>query len=151
MRENLTLSLLSKLSGRFAINRREERHVVETWTAASLEIVAASSDDPITTPAAATSKNVVHGPVAAQEPTVLLLCEPTAGVDIGTRVALYEFIAELAKQGLCVIVSASDIDELVAICSRVLVFRDGRISREIRYGELSHGALVHAIEGTSGS
>jgi ribose transport system ATP-binding protein len=82
---------------------------------------------------------------------VLLLCEPTAGVDIGTRVALYEFIAELAKQGLCVIVSASDIDELVAICSRVLVFRDGRISREIGFEDLSHSALVHAIEGTSAS
>jgi len=40
------------------------------------------------------------------------------------------------------------IDELVAMCSRVLVFRDGRISRELQYGELSHAALVHAIEGT---
>ena len=47
------------------------------------------------------------------------------------------------------IVSDSDVDELVAICSRVLVFRDGRISREIGYDELSHAALVHAIEGTA--
>ena len=150
VRENLTLSLLSRLSGRFAINRREERHVVETWTG-RLEIVAASSDDSITTLSGGNQQKVVMARCLAQEPTVLLLCEPTAGVDIGTRVALYEFIAELAKQGLCVIVSASDIDELVAICSRVLVFRDGRISREIGYGELSHAALVHAIEGTSGS
>jgi ribose transport system ATP-binding protein len=47
-----------------------------------------------------------------------------------------------------VIVSDSDIDELAAICSRVLVFRDGRISRELQYDDLSHFALVHAIEGT---
>jgi ribose transport system ATP-binding protein len=150
VRENLTLSLLSRLSGRFAISRGEERRVVDEWTA-RLAIVAASSDDSITTLSGGNQQKVVMARCLAQEPTVLLMCEPTAGVDVGTRVALYAFIAELARQGLCVIVSDSDIDELVAICSRVLVFRDGRISDELHYADLSHTALVHAIEGTSGS
>jgi ABC-type sugar transport system ATPase subunit len=147
VRENLTLSLLSRISGRFAINRGKEREVIENWTK-RLEIVASSGDAAITTLSGGNQQKVVMARCLAQEPTVLLLCEPTAGVDIGTRVALYEFIAELARQGLSVVVSDSDVDELVAMCSRVLVFRDGRISREIAYGDLSHSALVHAIEGT---
>jgi ribose transport system ATP-binding protein len=147
VRENVTLSLLSRLSGRFAINRREERQVMEKWTQ-RLEIVATSADASITTLSGGNQQKVVMARCLAQEPTVLLLCEPTAGVDIGTRVALYKFIAELATQGLSVVVSDSDIDELVAMCSRVLVFRDGRISRELEYDDLSHSALVHAIEGT---
>jgi ABC-type sugar transport system ATPase subunit len=147
VRENLTLSLLSRLSGRFTINRRAEREVIENWTE-RLEIVASSADASITTLSGGNQQKVVMARCLAREPTVLLLCEPTAGVDIGTRVALYAFIADLARQGLAVVVSDSDIDELVAMCSRVLVFRDGRISRELQYGELSHAALVHAIEGT---
>jgi ribose transport system ATP-binding protein len=150
VRENLTLSLLSRLSGRFTINRRAEREVIANWTE-RLEIVAASADASITTLSGGNQQKVVMARCLAQEPTVLLLCEPTAGVDIGTRVALYEFIAELATHGLAVVVSDSDVDELVAMCSRVLVFRDGRISRELQYGELSHAALVHAIEGTDGA
>jgi ribose transport system ATP-binding protein len=150
VRENLTLSLLGRLSGRFSIKRGQERSVVDDWIE-RLQISTAGRDAAITSLSGGNQQKVVMARCLVQDPRVLLLCEPTAGVDIGTRVALYEFIADLATQGLCVIVSDSDIDELVAICSRVLVFRDGRISRELNYEELSHAALVHAIEGTSKS
>jgi ABC-type sugar transport system ATPase subunit len=145
--ENLTLSMLSQLSGRFRLNRRKEDALVELWTR-RVQIKAASPKDLITTLSGGNQQKVVMARCLAQEPEVLLLCEPTAGVDIGTRVALYEFIAGLAKQGLSVIVSDSDIDEVIAICSRVLVFRDGVVSQELSYDELSHSALVHAMEGT---
>ena len=62
----------------------------------------------------------------ALEPSVLLLCEPTAGVDIATRIALYELIAEQAERGLGVIVSSTDIGDLLAMCTRLCVARDRR-------------------------
>ena len=63
------------------------------------------------------------------EPELVVLCEPTAGVDIGTRVAIYELIAGLARDGLTVIVSSSDLGDLLAMCTRVLVLQRGRIAR----------------------
>ena len=147
VRENLTLSLLSRLSGRFTINRRAEREVIANWTE-RLEIVAASADASITTLSGGNQQKVVMARCLAQEPTVLLLCEPTAGVDIGTRVALYEFIADLATQGLAVVVSDSDIDELVAMCAACSCSGTAASAASSTYGELSHSALVHAIEGT---
>ena len=76
-----------------------------------------------------------------------MLCEPTAGVDIGTRVAIYELIAKLAKEGLTVIVSSSDEGDLLAMCTRIVVLRDGRVAEELDGDGLSQQALVSAIEG----
>jgi ribose transport system ATP-binding protein len=130
------------------VNRRAERGLVDEWIG-RLGIVAAGRDATVTTLSGGNQQKVVMARCLAQEPTVLLLCEPTAGVDIGTRVALYEFIANLASKGLSVVVSDSDIDELQAIASRVLVFRDGLVARELGYNEVTHSALVHAIEGVA--
>jgi ABC-type sugar transport system ATPase subunit len=146
VRENLSLSLLSKLSERFTVSRREERGVVDDWIG-RLQIRTDGRDAAITTLSGGNQQKVVMARCLAQDPHVLLLCEPTAGVDIGTRVALYAFIAELARKGLSVVVSDSDIDELVAIASRVLVFGGGRVVQELDYDHVTHSALVHAIEG----
>ena len=81
------------------------------------------------------------------EPDILVLCEPTAGVDIGTRVAIYELIAKLAKEGLTVIVSSSDEGDLLAMCTRIVVLRNGRVAEELDGDGLSQQALVSAIEG----
>ena len=81
------------------------------------------------------------------EPDILVLCEPTAGVDIGTRVAIYELIAKLAKEGLTVIVSSSDEGDLLAMCTRIVVLRNGRVAEELDGDGLTQQALVSAIEG----
>ena len=146
--ENMTLALLDRLRSHFRLSGRKEKEVIKCWTD-RLAIKAASADDLISTLSGGNQQKVVMARCLAQEPDVLLLCEPTAGVDIGTRVALYRIIADLATTGLSVIVSDSDIDELIAISSRVLVFRDGVISQELDYDSLSHSALVHAMEGTN--
>ena len=63
------------------------------------------------------------------DPEILVLCEPTAGVDIGTRVAIYDLIARLAREGLTVIVSSSDEGDLLAMCTRIVVLRNGTVAR----------------------
>ena len=82
-----------------------------------------------------------------RDPRVLLLCEPTAGVDIGTRVSIYELIAGLAADGLTVIVASSDEGDLLAMCTRIVVLRDGEVAEEMNPEGLTQQALVSAIEG----
>ena len=80
-------------------------------------------------------------------PRVLVLCEPTAGVDIGTRVAIYQIIADLAAAGLTVIVASSDEGDLLALCTRILVLRGGRGRRGAGCSGLTKNVLIRAIEG----
>ena len=82
-----------------------------------------------------------------RDPELLVLCEPTAGVDIGTRVAIYELIAELSRDGLTVVLSSSDAGDLLAMCTRVVVLRDGRVAAELDGDGLTEHALVSAMEG----
>jgi len=84
----------------------------------------------------------------ARDPRVLVLCEPTAGVDVGTRQAIYEFIATRARAGLSLMVSSSDTGDLLALCTRVLVMCNGKVTREIAGDEITEQALVHAMEET---
>ena len=83
----------------------------------------------------------------AREPDLLVLSEPTAGVDIGTRVAIYELLAGLSRDGLALVVSSSDLGDLLAICTRVVVLRHGRVAAELAGEGLTEHILVNAIEG----
>ena len=82
---------------------------------------------------------------------MLVLAEPTAGVDIGTRVAIYDLVAGLARDGLTVVVSSTDLGDLLAMCTRVVVLRDGRVAAELGVEGLTEHALVSAMEGESGA
>jgi ABC-type sugar transport system ATPase subunit len=75
------------------------------------------------------------------------MCEPTAGIDVGARMAIYRLIAEQAAAGLTVLVTSSDIDDLLAVCHRVVVMREGVIARELSGEGLTEHQLVHAMEG----
>jgi ribose transport system ATP-binding protein len=144
--ENLTLPILNRLSKGVALSRSRERELVSDWFD-KLQIRAAGHGAPISTLSGGNQQKVVMARCLALEPSVLLLCEPTAGVDIATRIALYKLIAAQAERGLGVIVSSSDVGDLLAICTRVLVLRDGVVARELPGDGLTTPILHHAIEG----
>jgi len=145
--DNLTLPVLGRLRQGPALSRARETALVSDWVE-KLQIRTAGSDAPISTLSGGNQQKVVMARCLALEPSVLLLCEPTAGVDIATRIALYELIAEQAARGLGVIVSSSDPGDLLAMCTRVLVLRDGVVAGELDGSELTESTLHHAIEGT---
>jgi ribose transport system ATP-binding protein len=144
--ENLSLSILDRVSRRFRIDKKAERAHVQRWTE-RLGIVTAGGDSPISTLSGGNQQKVIVARCLGREAGVLLLCEPTAGVDIGTRVAIYELIAGLARDGLTVIVASSDEGDLLAMCTRIVVLRDGRVAGEMDPDGLTQQALVSAIEG----
>lgn len=144
--ENLSLSVLARLRRRRKLNRRAERAVVDTWFS-KLGIVAAGPTAPITTLSGGNQQKCVMARCLARDPEILVLCEPTAGVDIGARVAIYDIIADLSRQGLTVIIASSDLGDLLAMCTRAVVLRDGRITDEFGAEGLTERVLVHAMEG----
>ena len=150
VRENLTLSILGRLGTRGRLGLREEHDVVDRWTR-ELGIVTAGSDALISTLSGGNQQKVVVARCLLRDPQLLVLSEPTAGVDIGTRVAIYDLIARLARDGLTVVVSSSDLGDLLAMCTRVVVLRNGRLAAELDAGGLTEHALVRAMEGDEGA
>lgn len=80
-------------------------------------------------------------------PRVVVIDEPTRGVDIGTKEQIYRFIASLAEQGRSVIVISSEMQELIGLCHRVIVMRNGRIAGEVGQADLSEDAIVYLATG----
>jgi ribose transport system ATP-binding protein len=148
VRENLTLSVLDRLGSRGKLSKSAEQSLVGRWTE-RLGVVTAGSDALISTLSGGNQQKVVVARCLARNPELLVLAEPTAGVDIGTRVAIYELIAGLARDGLTVIVSSSDLGDLLAMCTRIVVLREGRVGSELGGEGLTEHALVNAIEGES--
>ncbi len=144
--ENLSLSVLARIGSRGRLSKAAEQKLVERWTE-RLDIVSASSQAMISTLSGGNQQKVVVARCLARDPELLVLAEPTAGVDIGTRVAIYELIAGLAREGLTVIVSSSDLGDLLAMCTRIVVLREGRVDVELAADGLTEHALVNAIEG----
>jgi ABC-type sugar transport system ATPase subunit len=147
VRENMSLRVLDQLRDRGRLSPGRERRLVDDW-AKRLSVVSAGMDAPITTLSGGNQQKVVMARCLALKSSVLLLSEPTAGVDIGARLAIYELIAMEARRGLAVLICSSDHGDLLAMCTRVLVMRDGLIVREIVEDAMTESNLLHAMEGT---
>jgi ribose transport system ATP-binding protein len=145
--ENLSVSILRGFRRFGWLHGGLERRSAEEWMRA-VGIKAPSADAPITTLSGGNQQKAVIARCLARRPRVLVLCEPTAGVDVGARQAIYELVAERAGQGLSLVVSSSDTGDLLALCTRVLVMGDGRIVRELSDAEITEKALLSAMEET---
>jgi ribose transport system ATP-binding protein len=145
--ENISVSVIGRVSRWGFVRRFAERRLVDRWMEL-IQVKAGSQRQPITTLSGGNQQKVIMARCLARDPRVLVLCEPTAGVDVGTRQAIYEFIAERARAGLSLLVSSSDTGDLLAICTRVLVMCNGRVVRELAGAEITEQALLHAMEET---
>ncbi|MBL9004178.1 MAG: sugar ABC transporter ATP-binding protein [Myxococcales bacterium] len=155
--ENLSLSSLASLFpagvGRhlgLLDSRRERRRNLDMATRVRLRSAASTtvSDATLALRARALSggnqQKIVLGKALLAAPKLLLLDEPTRGVDIGAKQDLYELIVELCQQGLAVVLVSSELPELVGLCDRVLVLSDSRITAELARGEATAEALLLA-------
>ena len=77
-------------------------------------------------------------------PRVLIADEPTRGVDVGAKLAIYELIVGLAEQGTAVLLISSELEEVLGLAQRVLVMRRGRLVRELSIEEMNESAILEA-------
>ena len=144
--ENISLSALRTIGSRGHLSAKDEATLVRSWSE-RLGVVSAGASASISTLSGGNQQKVILARCLALDPDVLVLCEPTAGVDIGTRVAIYRIIADLAATGLTVILASSDEGDLLALCTRILVLRAGVVAEELAADGLTKSVLIRAIEG----
>lgn len=130
VRENIGLATYERLQKLGFVQQRAERQQAQTW----IERLSLRPPEPkkqVRELSGGNQQKVVIAKALATEPEVLLLDEPTRGVDVGARSELYDVIDDLAAQGLGLIVSSSDSEELISLADRILVFRQGRVTAEL--------------------
>jgi ribose transport system ATP-binding protein len=147
--ENLSLSVLDRVSRHGLLSPKAERDMVRRLTD-DLEVRANRPSDPISTLSGGNQQKVLIGRCLASLPGVLVLNQPTAGVDVGARRAIYDLIGQQARDGLTVLIWSSDIEDMLAVCHRIIVFRGGVVSDVLEGEGLTEGAVIHAMEGTNG-
>ncbi|RBP18105.1 monosaccharide ABC transporter ATP-binding protein (CUT2 family) [Roseiarcus fermentans] len=147
VRENLFLNPFN--FGRRALSlRTAARESVEAAAILDrLDVRPREPDRDVATLSGGNQQKVVLARLAGQNYRVLVLEEPTTGVDVGAKAEIYRILAEGAARGAACVVISSDLDELAQICDRVLAFSGGRIVAEIARDDLTVETLTHEISG----
>jgi ribose transport system ATP-binding protein len=112
-----------------------------------LSIVAPRPDAPITTLSGGNQQKVLLARALALEPAILLLNDPTRGVDVATRHVLYDVFRGLAADGMGLVILSSEIEEILLLCQRVLVFRENEVAAEIAGEALTTDGVISAMFG----
>ena len=129
IRENITLASLGEHMRNLLLSRRSEL-VVTRALGARLAVKAAHWEQRLGELSGGNQQKVVIAKWLATKPKVVILDEPTKGIDIGSKAAVHDFIGELAEEGLAVILVSSELPEMMGIADRVLVMHEGRIVAE---------------------
>ncbi|SON57269.1 Ribose import ATP-binding protein RbsA [Hartmannibacter diazotrophicus] len=144
--QNVTLPSLARTSRNGFLRLAEEFSLAREYTE-RLDLRAASLDQPVGTLSGGNQQKVVIAKWLATKPKVIILDEPTKGIDIGSKSAVHAFMSELASEGLSVIMVSSEIPEIMGMSDRVIVMRGGRIAATFERDELSAEKLVRAAAG----
>jgi len=141
--ENLSLSVLRRIQRCGFIRFREEKarvgKVVEM-----MRIKTRSAKEPVQNLSGGNQQKVVFGRCVLSGPKVLLLDEPTRGVDVGTKREIYRFISDFAGEGGGVVMVSSELEEILGVSDRILVFRKGRVVSELSRDEATQKKLMMA-------
>ena len=144
--QNVTLPSLGQTS-RAGFLRLAEEFVLARKYTQRLDLRAASLDQDVGLLSGGNQQKVVIAKWLATKPSVIILDEPTKGIDIGSKAAVHEFMAELASEGLAVIMVSSEIPEVLGMSDRVIVMREGRIVAEVSGDQMTPETLVRAAAG----
>src|ERR1039458_956280 len=138
-------SLLTTRVGRLGWLRRGKERLISAEWFRKLDVRAKSVTQPVGELSGGNQQKVVLAKWLATEPKVLILDEPTRGVDVGAKEEIHKLIDDLAKQGLAILVISSDLPEILALSDRIIVIREGRIAGEVSGGSKAEAVLKLAI------
>lgn len=144
VRENLTLALLPRLSRHGQIDRQREKEIVEDFIS-RLGIKTAGMEQPIRELSGGNQQKVLLARWLATEPKILILDEPTRGVDVGAKREIQLIIRDFVDKGLGVILISSEFEELVEGANRIIVLHEGETVTELVNPGVTENALVHAL------
>jgi monosaccharide-transporting ATPase len=144
VRENIVLAALPRLSAAGLVSRRKQDAIVRTFVR-RLRIKASSVDQRVGELSGGNQQKVLLARLLCQEPRVLLLDEPTRGIDVGAKAEVQALVAELAAEGLGVVLISSEFEEVVEGSDSIVVLREGHVVAQLRGAEVTEAALIAAL------
>lgn len=134
IKENITMASIKKLFKHHILNNRLERKEAETKIK-ELNVICRSMDQLVSTLSGGNQQKVLFAKWLESKPDLLILDEPTRGIDINAKAEIYEIMDNIAKQGVAIIMISSELPELIGMSDRIYVMRRGSISLEIDKNE----------------
>ena len=144
VRENLSITALSRFVRYGFVRSREERSIVEQYRKA-LNIRMASSEQKVRNLSGGNQQKVVLARWLALKPRVLIVDEPTRGIDVGAKAEVHQLLHDLAISGIGIIAISSELPEVMAISDRILIMRAGRLAGEIARKDASEERLMQLM------
>ncbi|MEU9320586.1 sugar ABC transporter ATP-binding protein [Streptomyces sp. NPDC048295] len=144
VRENIVLAALPRLSRFGVVSRRKQDRVVDTFMK-RLRIKAASPEQKVGELSGGNQQKVLLARWLCLEPKVLLLDEPTRGIDVGAKAEVQSLIDDLAREGLAVLLISSDIEELIEGADRIVVLRGGSVAGELAGDTVTESHLLEVL------
>ena len=143
IRENVSLPWLDRLSAWTGLNlAREARETARHCAVATVKFGALA--DPVATLSGGNQQKVLFARAGLGSPQVLIIDEPTRGVDVGAKRKIYDLIASMAARGTAILLVSSEIEEIIGLCHRVLVIAQGHVAGEFCDAAITREALMSA-------
>ena len=146
--DNMTLPSLKTLSRGVILHRRRQMNATKRFVE-SLRVVCASLLQPVRRLSGGNQQKVVLGKWLMTRPKVLILDEPTRGIDVGAKTEIYALMNAMASQGLAIIMISSELPELLAMSDRILVLHEGTLAGEFLQSEATQEKIMRAATGTA--
>ncbi len=144
--ENITLAVIKKISRLLFINKKTEKRIVDYYIK-KLDIKTPSTSQSVKNLSGGNQQKVVISKLLATESDVIILDEPTRGIDVGAKHEIYKVMNDLAKEGKVIIMISSDMLELLGVSDRVLVMRNGSITGELSKNEVTEEKVISLASG----
>ncbi len=149
VRDNITVCTLDEACSLGLISGSRERSSADQ-SIVRLGVKTASGEAAITSLSGGNQQKCIIARWLRTQPKVLLLDDPTRGVDVGAKAELYKLIDSLCRDGLALIVTSSELPELITLCDRILVLCEGRLTGEFRRGEFTEQRIMEAATARAG-
>lgn len=144
--ENVTVATLGNLATRGFFRPSSELRFAQQWLE-NVEANPAVASAPITTLSGGNQQKALLARGLSVHPRALVIAEPTAGIDVVARTAIYEQIRKCAEEGLALLIASSDVDDLIAVCDRILILNKGVMTGEAGNESAEKTAIIAAMEG----
>jgi rhamnose transport system ATP-binding protein len=143
---NISLASLSRLRRIGFIRAAAERRFARDW-ATRLQVKYGRIGSPMTSLSGGNQQKVVLAKWLGRRPSLLIVDEPTRGIDIGTKAEVHRLLEELAAEGVAILVISSELPEVLRLANRILVMREGRLVAEFTHADASEESIVAAATG----
>jgi rhamnose transport system ATP-binding protein len=146
VQQNVALASLHNLERGGLIRAKAERSMAADW-AARLKLKYGRLTDPVSMLSGGNQQKVVLAKWLGRKPSVLIVDEPTRGIDVGTKAEVHHLLTDLARGGVAVLMISSELPEVLGVADRVLVMREGRLVAEFSHANASEEAIMSAAMG----